>query len=230
MNLLEISVDDLQDFLNDRKDKAHKTLREYIVFLRQVFDSAVEDKKMLFNPAKSKKLHNPSDKVTIRETLPLEVVQQILQDICRLDETERRLMALLLLTGMRRGEVLGLKWEDIDFEKKMISVRRNVTFPNNQPKITTPKTENGVRQVPVDDNLIALLDRSEHAKGYVIGGRKRSPSRPTAGCTRRSRNRWISTRPPHTSSGTPTSRFWMPQASIPRHCRASRGTGTSRSP
>ena len=172
MNLLEISVDDLQDFLNDRKELAHKTLREFIVFLRQIFDGAMEDKKLTFNPARSKKLHNPSDKVTVREALPLEIVLQILQDICGLEEDERRLMALLLLTGMRRGEVLGLRWEDIDFEKKMLSVQRNVTFPSNQPNITTPKTENGVRQVPVDDNLIILLDRPTHAKGYVIGGRK----------------------------------------------------------
>ena len=172
MNLLEITVDDLQDFLNDRKELAHKTLREFIVLLRQIFDSTIEDKKLTFNPARSKKLHNPSDKVTIREALPLEIVLQILQDICSLGEDERRLMALLLLTGMRRGEVLGLRWEDIDFEKNMISVQRNVTFPTNQPNITTPKTENGIRQVPVDDNLITLLDRPTHAKGYVIGGRK----------------------------------------------------------
>lgn len=143
MNLLEISVDDLQDFLNDRKELARKTLREFIVFLRQIFDSAIEDKRLNFNPARSKKLHNPSDKVTVREALPLEAILQILQDIFGLEEDERRLMALLLLTGMRRGEVLGLRWEDIDFEKKMISVQRNITFPTNQPNITTPKTENG---------------------------------------------------------------------------------------
>ncbi len=171
MNLLEISVDDLQDFLNDRKELAHKTLREFIVFLRQIFDSALEDKKVTFNPARSKKLTNPSDKVTVRDALPLEIVIEILDAISHLDEDERRLMALLLLTGMRRGEVLGLRWEDIDFKKRMISVRRNVTFPTNQPNITTPKTENGVRQIPIDENLIALLDRPAHAKGYVIGGR-----------------------------------------------------------
>ncbi len=172
MNLLEISVDDIQDYLNDRKHLARKTLREHLVFLRQIFDSAIEDGKMLANPARSKKLRNPSDTVTIRDALPLEVAVQILRDIGCLAESDRRLMALLLLTGMRRGEVLGLRWEDIDFEKKMISVQRNVTFPTNQPNITTPKTENGVRQVPMDDNLIILLDRPAHAKGYVIGGRK----------------------------------------------------------
>jgi integrase len=80
-------------------------------------------------------------------------------------------MALLLLTGMRRGEVLGLRWDDIDFAKKTIYVRRNVTYPTNQPNITSTKTENGVRQIPLDDNLAILLDRPEHPRGFIVGGR-----------------------------------------------------------
>jgi integrase len=139
-------------------------------------------------------------------------------------------MALLLLTGMRRGEVLGLRWEDIDFEKKIISVQRNISFPTNQPNITTPKTENGVRQVPLDDNLIVLLDLPAHAKGYVVGGRKPITlmrhryvyekiewqvdlHEATAHIFRH--NSW---------------RCWMPQVWIQRRFKASRGTGTSRSP
>ncbi len=170
MNLLEISVDDIQDFLNERKGLSHKTLREFLVFLRQIFDSAVEDRILPFNPAKSKRLQNPSSKVTVREALPLEVVLQILRDVGTLPAEERRLMALLLLTGMRRGEMLGLKWEDIDFEKKMISVCRNVTYPTNQPNLTTPKTKNGMRNIPADENLILLLDRPDKADGYIVGG------------------------------------------------------------
>lgn len=73
---------------------------------------------------------------------------------------------------MRRGEVLGLMWEDVDFGQRMISVCRSVTYPANQPNITTTKTKNGVRKVPADDNLILLLDRSENASGYIVGGEK----------------------------------------------------------
>jgi len=63
-------------------------------------------------------------------------------------------------------------WEDIDTEKQMISVCRNVTYPTNQPNITTTKTKNGVRKVPADDNLILLLDRPGAAAGYIVGGDK----------------------------------------------------------
>ena len=73
---------------------------------------------------------------------------------------------------MRRGEVLGLCWDDMTFSIKPIYARRNMTYPPNQPSITSAKAENGIRQVPVDGNLIELLDRPAHAKGYAIGGRK----------------------------------------------------------
>ena len=57
-------------------------------------------------------------------------------------------MALLMLTGMGRGETLGLQWTDSDWEKGVIHVRCNVTFTGNQPHIGTPKTEKGTRQIP----------------------------------------------------------------------------------
>ena len=36
-------------------------------------------------------------------------------------------MALLMLIGMRRGEVMGLRWKDIDFDQKVVHIRRNNT-------------------------------------------------------------------------------------------------------
>lgn len=52
--------------------------------------------------------------------------KDILGHLSVLPAEERRLLALLMLTGMRRGEVLGLRWEDIDLENRLIHMRRNV--------------------------------------------------------------------------------------------------------
>ena len=70
---------------------------------------------------------------------------------------------------MRRGEVLGLRWEDVDFQKKLIHVERSVTYAHNQPQITTPKTSSGKRTVPLDDRLRAFLEPIG-STGYVLGG------------------------------------------------------------
>lgn len=73
-----------------------------------------------------------------------------------------------MYTGMRLGEVLGLRWEDIDFDAGLIRIRRNVTHPTNQPFIGTTKTSNGVRTIPLLDELRKHLGTS--GKGFVVGG------------------------------------------------------------
>ena len=85
------------------------------------------------------------------------------------DDGERRMIALFVFTGMRRGEVLGLRWEDIDFKKKLIHVERSVTYAHNQPEITSTKTASGKRVIPLDERLEALL-KPVISSGYVLGG------------------------------------------------------------
>lgn len=79
-------------------------------------------------------------------------------------------MGLLMYTGMRRGEALGLRWEDIDLENNVLHIRRNVTHPQrNTPEITTPKTKAGKRDIPLDENLIKLLEPMQD-HGFIVGG------------------------------------------------------------
>ena len=75
-----------------------------------------------------------------------------------------------MLTGMRRGEALGLQWSDIDWAKGLIHVRRNVTFAGNQPHIGTPKTEKGTRQIPIVGMLREYLEPVGSGERFIIGG------------------------------------------------------------
>ena len=64
------------------------------------------------------------------------------------------IVTVLLGTGMRIGECLGLRWEDLDFENRMISVNHNLTDrPDSKGRcgkhIQTPKTEAGTRIIPM---------------------------------------------------------------------------------
>lgn len=67
--LNEISVNDVQAFLNERSSYAAKTLKEMKVFLSMVLDAALEDGWITKNPAASKRLIIPSHKVTERQAL-----------------------------------------------------------------------------------------------------------------------------------------------------------------
>lgn len=169
--LNQITTKDVQDFLNDRKHLSAKYLKEMRIFLKSIFESARKDCIIASNPADDKRLIIPSNKKTERKALEIEEVKDIAGALCQLDERDRRFMALLLYTGMRRGEVLGLRWEDIDLEQNVIHVMRNVTYPygKNEPNIGTPKTQSGERDIPIIPELIEHL-KPLGTSGYVIGG------------------------------------------------------------
>ena len=66
---------------------------------------------------------------------------------------------LLAMTGLRRGEALGLRWEDVDLEAARISVRRAL-IPNGATVVVSePKTAKGRRSVALDPETVAVLKR-----------------------------------------------------------------------
>jgi len=166
----EITTQDVQSFMNERAHLARKSLKSYHDLLAQILDAAVEDKIIAENPAKSKRLANPSTKEKEREAVPETQFREITKNVMSLENgAEKLMLALLIFTGMRRGEALGLRWDDIDFEEKCIHIRRNVTHPGNPPVIGTPKTKSGVRDIYFGENLEAIL-LAMKGEGFVFGG------------------------------------------------------------
>lgn len=80
------------------------------------------------------------------------------------------IITVLLGTGMRIGECIGLRWDDLDFEKRIISVNHTFIYrPDENRKsvkhISTPKTISGRRTIPMIDEVFnAFLDEYEIQK------------------------------------------------------------------
>lgn len=64
---------------------------------------------------------------------------------------------LALATGMRRGEVLGLRWQDIQGD--IIHIRQNLVAVDGRITFSTPKTERSVRRITVDPDTMAILEQ-----------------------------------------------------------------------
>lgn len=77
------------------------------------------------------------------------------------------LVLTLLYAGLRRGEALALRQEDVDRKAKVIHVTKAVEFVGNRPEIKTPKTGAGVRDVPIPSVLMPFLPTEE---GYLFPG------------------------------------------------------------
>jgi len=103
---------------------------------------------------------------------------QIKQLIAAAKSTEMELVIdMELCLGLRRGELLGLQWDDIDWENKQIHVTRNRVVVGGKSVIKEPKTESGVRTVNVPDPLLqklhqhkakCLANRLRMGKNYTV--------------------------------------------------------------
>ena len=73
------------------------------------------------------------------------------------DEDFKRIIKVLLYTGMRSGECLGLAWEDIDFENNTISINHTLTDIGGKHELTDPKTESSIRIIGMGQEVKKVL-------------------------------------------------------------------------
>lgn len=172
----QITTKDLQDFLNARSDLSRKYLSDMVKFFGMIVRDAMEDGIVERDITSSRKLTIPSNKKTVREALTLENFLDVVDHLSELNIRDGRFLALLMYTGLRRGEALGLRWEDIDQTRGVIHVSRNVTYHTSKALVGTPKTENGYRDIPLVAHLSNILSPLE-STGYIIASRQR-PSEP----------------------------------------------------
>ncbi|MEI7412390.1 site-specific integrase [Staphylococcus hominis] len=84
---------------------------------------------------------------------------------------------LLGFTGMRRGELMALTWEDINFKNKTISIDKTVTIGlNGKEIIQPPKTHSSIRVISIDDRTLSILKnwRVEQRKLCLMHGHNTS--------------------------------------------------------
>lgn len=79
-------------------------------------------------------------------------------------------------TGLRLTEIIGLKWSDIDFNNKEISIRRNSWIIKGNCIESTPKTKSGARTIPINLNLYNYLSKikQEDKNLYIITGKDKT--------------------------------------------------------
>ena len=84
--------------------------------------------------------------------------------------------------GLRIGEICGLKWSDIDFEKQMLTVRRTVQRVQLQTGtkllIDAPKTNSSRRSIPIPDFMMSLLKKFRNLDAVYILSGKEQPTEP----------------------------------------------------
>lgn len=83
------------------------------------------------------------------------------------------LVHLMAYTGLRQGEALALKWSDVDFENKKITVNKTAVWIKGKQTLQTPKTKNSKRVISIDPTTLSILKswKKDQIKIYFKNGK-----------------------------------------------------------
>jgi len=149
--IASISTSDLEQYKNlRRKEVSPATVNRELSCIKHMFNKAIQWGYLTKNPfVNVRKFKEPPGR--LRYLTDVEI--QILLNCCNGHTKDTVRMALN--TGMRKGEILNLKWADVDMHNRVITVRES---KNNE-----------TRNIPINDTLYTMLKEiSTHKRGYYV--------------------------------------------------------------
>lgn len=144
-----------------KKGYTKKTIKRYLSTFSLIFKHAVRMGYCETNITRDV-LVEKGKKSEKRKTPESKVIQIVKEHA--FDDPYAMLCVWAMYTGMRRGELLALTWEDVDIENRRISVEKSLTPKRN---IKLPKTESSFGSVPINDNLLKYI-KKDGKKGFVF--------------------------------------------------------------
>ena len=143
------------------KSLSPKTVRNIHQIIASAMKLAKEQRLIVADPTEGCAL--PKLEHREMKTLPVEQLTSFLREAKESGVFE--MYYIELATGLRRGELLGLKWEDIDLEKGILRVKRQVARINGEVVEAPLKTKNAYRTLPLAKDTIAVLKEQKKKVG-----------------------------------------------------------------
>jgi integrase len=162
----DLKVSQIEKWRNDLlKRLSAKTVKDYQSVLRGIFQKALHDEEIG---------RNPMDALDTLKVKKPDVVPFMPHEVKLLLETAngwfKNYLALGFMTGMRVGEIIALKWENVNFDKREIYVCASISMGIEG----SPKTQSSIRYVPIMDSLLPFLEDQRRLNGdkeYVFVNR-----------------------------------------------------------
>jgi integrase len=147
--------------------------------MHAMFAFAQDEKLVTVNPAAAPRKRGRKERRRARGTAlsPMQIARFL--EEC--PDRWRMFFTVALDTGLRRGELVGLQWGDVDLLERVVYVRRSIGVYDDPTEALTTKTEAGERLVPILDGAQAVLealyaeavDKSDGAPVFATVERKR---------------------------------------------------------
>ena len=143
------------------KGLSTKTVRNIHQIISSALKLAVEQRLIAHNPADGCAL--PKAERKEMQTLPVEQLTSFLREAK--DSGVYELYYLDLATGLRRGELLGLKWDDVDLKNGILHVRRQIMRQNGAVVEAPLKTKNSYRSIAIPADAVEVLKTQREKVG-----------------------------------------------------------------
>jgi integrase len=159
----DISQVNVQEATNEllEGEYSNRSIKEALSVFKSCMDAALLNKMIIFNPCKDILIKKAM--VAPKERRVLDHWEQDLYLEVARDGFYHEVFAIMLLSGMRIGEVSGLQWEDVDFEHKCIHIKRGMQTAyidgEKVERLHPPKTVNSYRNIPFFGNAEELFKK-----------------------------------------------------------------------
>ena len=180
MQLKKITLPYCQKIINNySKSFSLAVLKKIKIYGSMILDYAVKMKVIYDNPMKDVLLPKPKDDITSDDKDKYYSKEELKKFLTLVDnENDIKLTAMfrvLAFTGIRKGELQALNWDDIDFTNNTININKTLAL-NTEKKVVvqTPKSKSSVRNISIDDQTANILKRwkiNQRERFLMIGTR-----------------------------------------------------------
>ncbi len=170
---LQQPVESLFERAKQPEGLAGKTIKHYHTFISSVLDRAVKWQLIQDNPCR--RVDAPKVERKRVQCMDEKQIGQFIRALQTEPLEYQAIFLLLILTGMRRGELLGLEWPDIDLQTGTLRIIRTSQYTAQRGIYTdTPKTDSSARPLSIPGELVELLTRyrtEQEAQRVQLGDR-----------------------------------------------------------
>ncbi len=167
-------------YINREQVLAPATMGLLHVILKSCLATAVRKGLLSSNPVDGADPPAPEDDV-LEDGVEIDTEQEIgvvldEQELERLVQAFKStslyaIVAVAAYSGMRRNEILALRWVDVDLDAGTISITRSVEDTKRHGRrIKTPKSRRGIRKITIDSGLVALLRKERERAARLVAG------------------------------------------------------------
>lgn len=157
--LTEVKPIHCQNIFTKMAEEGYRTstLYQTRITLYNMLEFARENDVILNNPCKRSVKSNMGKPSQKKKALTVETQKRFLQQVK--GQSYENQFRFILQTGLRTGELVGLKWEDVNFENKTLKIERSMEYRYSvgEWRVGEPKSKSGYRTIPLTDEAIRIL-------------------------------------------------------------------------